>query len=170
MRVKSILAFLLAITFAGSGASVGQTAAPKEDAVAGDLFKDNGDGTVTDRNTGLMWQKDDDGKQRSWDSSLTYCKNLSLGGHSDWRLPSLQNLISLWKSVGAKEQVRKKYFPSMKFSGELYPGTVAPYWSSTTGGSSAPDSAGFVSFNDGGVHIGTKEFFSFYARCVRLGK
>jgi hypothetical protein len=176
MHVKPILSVLLLITSAASVSTFGQTKAPTQLTITGDAFKDNGDGTVIDKNTGLMWQKDDDGKQRNWNDSRDNCSSLSLAGHSDWRLPSLQNLTDLWKSVGSNEQLRKRYFPSMKTSEELYGGqAVAPYWSSTVGGSSVlpgidPDSAGFVTFNDGGVHVGTKDIFAFYSRCVRLGK
>ena len=167
---------LLVITFADAGAVVGQTTAPTKATAAGDeAFKDNGDGTVMDENTKFIWQKDDDGRQRNWDDSLKSCRSLSLGGHSDWRLPALNELISLWKDAGSRGEIRKSYFPKMKSSDELYPGAIAPYWSSTAGGSSVlpgitPDNAAWVSFNDGSVHIGTKNFFSFYSRCVRLAK
>ncbi len=50
---------------------------------------DNGDGTVTDNGTGLMWQQ---GHPRqgimTWDSAMSYTSSLFLGGHSDWRLPT----------------------------------------------------------------------------------
>ncbi len=65
---------------------------------------DNGDGTVTDNNTGLMWQQQDDGNVYDWyeasgiydatsnPSSLNVCGSLNLGGHSDWRLPTDKEL------------------------------------------------------------------------------
>jgi hypothetical protein len=68
-------------------------------------FTDNGDGTVTDHCTGLVWQKstmdaDRDGvitaqDRRFWGAALTIAENLELGGHSDWRLPNLRELQSL---------------------------------------------------------------------------
>jgi hypothetical protein len=57
-------------------------------------FVDNGDGTVTDHVTGLIWQKEDDGKQRNYENALEYCKNLSLGGYN-WRLPRKEELMEL---------------------------------------------------------------------------
>jgi len=175
MQLKSILAVLLIFIFAPCGTAVCQTKAPAQTAAASDAFKDNGDGTVTDKNMGLMWQKDDDGRQRNWDDSRNYCNSLSLGGHSDWRLPTLHELTSLWKTAASQAEIRKRYFPSMKSSEVLYPGIVAPYWSSNSGGSnvlpdSSPDEAGFVNFSDGSVDIGTKHFFAFYSRCARRGK
>jgi hypothetical protein len=38
----------------------------------------------------LMWQKECDGTQRTQKDALTYCRDLSLAGYNDWRLPSLQ--------------------------------------------------------------------------------
>lgn len=57
-------------------------------------FVDNGDGTVTDEITGLMWQKADGGEM-TWEDALTYCENLNLAGYSDWRLPTIKELASL---------------------------------------------------------------------------
>ncbi len=56
---------------------------------------DNGDGTVTDGATGLVWQKSDDGVGRNWQEALVFCDDLSLGGSSDWRLPNAKELQGL---------------------------------------------------------------------------
>lgn len=58
-------------------------------------FIDNGDGTITDNATGLMWQQSDDGNSRNWEDALSYCENLSYAGHSDWRLPNAKELHSI---------------------------------------------------------------------------
>ncbi len=68
-------------------------------------YTDNNDGTVTDAGTGLMWQQatadtDGDGDidesdKLTWTGALSYCENLTLGGHSDWRLPDIKELVSL---------------------------------------------------------------------------
>lgn len=55
---------------------------------------DNGDGTVTDNDTMLMWQKATAGSM-NWDSAKNYASSLSLGDHSDWRLPSKDELVGL---------------------------------------------------------------------------
>jgi len=69
-------------------------------------YTENGS-TVTDNNTGLVWQKEDDGTTYNWywasgtyDSSYNsggenVCGSLSLGGYSDWRLPSKKELMSI---------------------------------------------------------------------------
>lgn len=58
-------------------------------------FIDNGDGTISDLSTGLMWQKTDDGTSRDWSESLNYAENLTLGSKSDWRLPNAKELQSI---------------------------------------------------------------------------
>jgi hypothetical protein len=67
-------------------------------------FHDNGDGTVTDRATGLTWMKADSGhlkagKKRdgamNWEEALAWAESLELAGHSDWRLPDAKELQSL---------------------------------------------------------------------------
>ena len=63
-----------------------------EDRVA--RFVDNGDGTVTDNLTGLMWQKNPGGYV-SWKSALAICENLELAEFNDWRLPNIKELVSV---------------------------------------------------------------------------
>jgi len=58
-------------------------------------FVDNGDGTISDYATGLMWQKSDDGKARDWEKSIEYCENLELAGYDDWHLPNIKELQSI---------------------------------------------------------------------------
>lgn len=58
-------------------------------------FMDNGDGTVTDHATGLMWQQTDSTHGMNWPGALQYAQNLTLGGYSDWRLPNAKELHSI---------------------------------------------------------------------------
>jgi hypothetical protein len=58
-------------------------------------FRDNGDGTVTDRATGLTWTKADGGKALNWKEALAYAEGLKLAGHDDWRLPNVKELQTL---------------------------------------------------------------------------
>lgn len=58
-------------------------------------FVDNGDGTITDKATNLIWQKSDSGKGLNWQQALDYAENLELAGHSDWRLPNAKELQSI---------------------------------------------------------------------------
>ena len=58
-------------------------------------FVDNGDGTISDRATGLMWMQDDSGSTYDWDGALNYCENLNASGYDDWRLPNAKELHSI---------------------------------------------------------------------------
>ena len=58
-------------------------------------FKDNGDGTVTDNNTGLTWQQTPSSSRMSWSQAKSYCDSLVLGSHDDWRMPTLKELYSM---------------------------------------------------------------------------
>ena len=72
-------------------------------------YADNGDGTVTDNITGLMWQQspdtdgngdiDADGKL-TYDQAVAGAGTLSLGGYTDWRLPTIKELYSLIEFSG----------------------------------------------------------------------
>ncbi len=55
-------------------------------------FVDNGDGTVSDRSSGMMWTRDDSGRSMNWQQALGYCEGLTTAGYSDWRLPNAKEL------------------------------------------------------------------------------
>jgi len=58
-------------------------------------YTDNGDGTVTDNNTGLMWQQTPPMDKMTYDDAVEYVDNLELGGYDDWRLPTIQESFTL---------------------------------------------------------------------------
>ena len=58
-------------------------------------YRDNGDGTITDLNTGLMWSKAVDKKKVSLIEAEKIVKRMTLGGHADWRVPNIKELYSL---------------------------------------------------------------------------
>lgn len=62
-------------------------------------YVDNGDGTITDLVTGLMWQQDM-GEKRTFALAKAYVSKLSLAGHSDWRIPTIKELYSLIQFTG----------------------------------------------------------------------
>ncbi len=57
-------------------------------------YIDNGDGTITDNVTGLIWEKDM-GTKITFNEAMTKAENSSLGGYTDWRVPSIKELYSL---------------------------------------------------------------------------
>ena len=58
-------------------------------------YRDNGDGTVSDINTGLMWQKAHDFTRRTMKETVSHVESMTLGGYSDWRVPSIKELYSI---------------------------------------------------------------------------
>ena len=55
-------------------------------------YEDNEDGTITDLNTGFMWQQTSEFDRSSFDDAQEYVENLELGGYTDWRLPTIDEL------------------------------------------------------------------------------
>ena len=62
------------------------------DSYGDNQFVSNGDGTISDQSTGLVWQEGDSGEGMDWGDALNYCESLNLGGQDDWRLPNAKDL------------------------------------------------------------------------------
>jgi len=58
-------------------------------------FIDNGNGTISDTSTGLMWHKATAPGIYTWKQALSYCESLILAGQDDWRLPNKNELQSI---------------------------------------------------------------------------
>jgi hypothetical protein len=74
---------------------------------------DNGDGTVTDTATGLMWQQDLSTTSRTWATALDYCNALVLGGYTDWRSPNIKELLSLMDYSHSSPAVTPGFFTGL---------------------------------------------------------
>ena len=62
-------------------------------------YTNNGDGTITDNVTGLMWQQDP-GAKITWNEAVDGSDSFALAGYSDWRLPTIKELYSLIEFSG----------------------------------------------------------------------
>ena len=62
-------------------------------------YTNNSDGTITDNNTGLMWQQAQ-GSQVTYDEAVALASVQNTGGYTDWRLPSIKELYSLIQFSG----------------------------------------------------------------------
>jgi hypothetical protein len=87
-------------------------------------YTDNGDGTITDNVTGLLWQKSDYG-YANWADANSYCANLALGGQTGWRLPTLMELISIVDFGAITPAINTTYFSKAQY----YYWTSTPYTS-----------------------------------------
>lgn len=113
----------------------------------------NGDGTVTYTEAGLMWQQERSETPITWEEALAYCRNLSLAGHEDWRLPNINELHWL-----------ADYTSKDLLAG--FPGAVpSGYWSSTTD-AHYPNNAWYADFSSGYV-ITSRKSDKYHVYAVR---
>ncbi len=93
-------------------------------------YTDNGDGTVTDTSTGLMWQQAGSSNSMTWEQALAYCEGLNLGGYTDWRLPTIKELYSLVDYTRYDPAINSVYFPrpalAAKGEGRRTPPSLLP--------------------------------------------
>ncbi|MGO8997048.1 MAG: DUF1566 domain-containing protein [Polyangiaceae bacterium] len=119
-------------------------------------YTDNGDGTVTDNVTGLMWQQAVPTSTYPEDQAETFCASLALAGHCDWRLPSVIELVSIEDDGEASPSIDPTYFPS----------TPADYFWTSTANARVPGAWWDISF--AGYQLWyTAPTDPHYVRCVR---
>jgi hypothetical protein len=126
-------------------------------------FWDNGDGTVSDRATGLMWQQADSGYGMIWEDALGYCQHSSRGGHDDWRLPDakeLQSIVDYGRSPEATgSPALDPVFQSSVITNEAGQADWPFYWTGTT---HQNNTAGGV-VGDAGVYIAFGRALGYFA-------
>ena len=121
---------------------------------AADDFEVSADGkTVTDKRTGLMWQKRFSDSTSKWEKALQYCAE-AYAGYDDWRLPNKNELASLLNYD--KSEAPYSDFPDI--SGNFW--TSSTYLFNT-------GRAWNVHFADGNVSLNFKSYNMYYAVCVR---
>ncbi len=123
---------------------------------------DNGNGTVTDTATGLMWQKATAPGTYTWEGALAYCENLNLTGHTDWRLPDRNELQSLVDYSRYNQAID----PLVGSDIVEYDSRSFYYWSSSTNIPWTGD-GWFVDFKRGSVSADWGKGQSFNVRAVR---
>jgi len=127
-------------------------------------FTDNGDGTVTDNLTRLMWTRDAQLIQGTmdWQVALDACNDLVYAGYEDWRLPNLRELQSLIDYENKN--------PALPLGHPFTNQLSTDYWSSTSAAFN-PSYAWVVGFSGG--HVGwpkkTGSGYTLYVRAVRGG-
>jgi hypothetical protein len=137
-------------------------------------YEDNGDGTITDLNTGLIWQKTPPNDIYEWDEALEYASDLELAGKKNWRLPSIKELLSIAQFIGNARELKPylddevfDYYQPGNFSGQR--DMDGQYWSRTdyVGTTMRNDDSAFgFNFADGRIKAYPKTKGN-YVRCVR---
>jgi hypothetical protein len=142
-------------------------------------MRDKANKVAVDFGTSLMWQDElytsaeyaaytedfgdntnESGKLMLWDDAVAYCDSLSLAGYDDWRLPSVNELYSLSKTLRKSNIVydeKQNFFPF-------------PYWTSTQ----KLSSTGFPTTSEAWTVVFSKHLVSYSSkstpvltRCVR---
>ncbi|MFI3330687.1 MAG: DUF1566 domain-containing protein [Rikenellaceae bacterium] len=112
-------------------------------------FKDNGDGTISDVATSLMWSKKDSGEGMNWEKALEYTQKMNKEkylGYNDWRVPNakeLQSIVDYTRSpLSTQSAAIDPIFEISTIKDESGADDYPFFWSSTTHQNSAARAAG----------------------------
>lgn len=130
-------------------------------------YTDNGDGTIKDNGSGLIWQKCSMGQNNDTACSgaattatltpaMTYCNSLGLAGKS-WRLPNIQELKTLVDTTTSA---------SVKINGTAFPSTPANSYHSSTTWNPAGGTNNWQIYLGDGVVDSTGKTNAYNVRCV----
>lgn len=132
-----------------------------------DFSRDNV-GIVTDSTTGLEWQDNAKGFTEAnilgyrinytWIDAIEGCENLVLGSHDDWRLPTINELLTIVDDTKYSPSINTDFFSYYK---------LGLYWASSSGYVNN-NYAWLVYFQDASNSLRRKDN-SFLVRCVRGG-
>ena len=118
-------------------------------------FTDSGDGTITDKATGLMWARADSGKSLDWKQALAWAQEMNAKnylGHSDWRVPGvkeLQSIIDYTRSPDTTQSAAiAPLFSCTQITNENGRPDFPCYWTSTThiGSGGGGETADYLAF------------------------
>jgi hypothetical protein len=144
-------------------------------------YTDNGNGTITDTRTGLMWEKlSDDGTIHDKDTTYTWTNAFStkvamlnagsFAGFTDWRVPNVNELQSLVSYGASYPAINAAFDANCAATCSVLTCSCtqdSAYWSSSTY-QDISSNAWVVYFNDGYV-VGYLKDNSGYVRAVRGG-
>lgn len=103
-------------------------------------FTDNGDGTITDNASGLIWMQNDSNETMDWKAALKFAEAFELADHNDWRLPNVKELQSIVDynyspTASQPEKIRPSIDPLFvctKTTNEAGDSDYGYYWTSTS--------------------------------------
>jgi len=125
-------------------------------------------GVVVDMRSGLMWAARDNGSRiLYWDEAKSYCENYRGAGHTDWRMPDVNELAGLYDNSKSYQAKQRKYNVHLT---ELIQLSSCCLWTSETLG----PAAAIFDFKDGGAFWISQGFAHFvlpvryYDRAARI--
>lgn len=132
-------------------------------------FTDNGNGTVSDNLTGLMWAKDANlWGSVNWNTAIDNCNSLVLGGTNDWRLPNIREIYSLVDFRYMFPPISDTTGSGQWSSGDPFNNIQTDcYWSSSTPNFEPAHSQARVVYMDGGSASGEEKTEPNYVWPVR---
>ncbi len=124
------------------------------------LVRDHAKEVVIDGKSSLMWQDNGEVKtvKKDWQGARDHCQNLSFSGYSDWRLPDINELLSITDDTRANPAIRSGFENVVSDD----------YWSSSSNVNGSGN-AWYVFFNYGNANNYNK-YNNYYVRCVRDSK
>jgi hypothetical protein len=121
-------------------------------------FQDNGDGTITDQATGLMWMANDSGEGLNWEEALAYAEGFEYAGYGDWRLPDakeLQSILDYTRAPGTTGSAAiDPVFSSTGLTNEAGEPDFPSYWTSTTHANWSQVAGGYAAYVSFGRAMG----------------
>lgn len=123
-------------------------------------YVDNGDGTVTDNATDLMWAQADNGEALVWVDALSYAEGAEFAGYTDWRLPDakeLQSIVDYTRSPATTNSAAiDAIFECTQITNEADEDDYPWYWSSTT----------HAAYSESGTTNGSWGTYVAFGRCM----
>lgn len=108
-------------------------AKPKEKDIG--RFVDNGNGSISDKETGLMWKRTDSfidlDKWISWEEAKTFCQSLNreeFAGFTDWRMPTRKEAMTIYDPA---HPTKDAYGDIVFLFGIFPPGAGITTWTKT---------------------------------------
>jgi len=87
----------------------------------GPVLMDNGDDTLTNINTDLMWQKRITSSQLNWQNACSYCDHLNFAGYDDWRVPEAHEYFELVNDRGSTVSRDFNNYSVQQWTKTMYP-------------------------------------------------
>lgn len=131
--MKALLTALIVFGLSCNVAASVQVCASGRPLVAPDSrYTDNGDGTITDNQTTLMWKQCSEGqteatcvgaaRRMTWPEAIATSADANFAGFDDWRLPKADELKGLIESACSNPAINERYFANTYAGG---------YWTSS---------------------------------------
>ncbi len=122
-------------------------------------FRDNGNNTITDLISGLMWVKNPGAMgppwgsagspdNEAWNQAVDMCAELNYRGHTDWRLPNIHEIRTILDFSKSNPTVDVNFFPWVQndhwWSSTTHAGfTTSAYYVNVYHGTTLYDNKGF---------------------------